>query len=599
MIHLTPVRAGEAQYSRLDMTPAAPPSLHPFHHYLSQTTPPIFHSPVPSNGSSDRISSTSVLHTPPTITRHHSSEWSQDIPEFVPAGFQQQQPQQLQDGNLGVGDPFASYDGSNSFSESDAAVTAAALNPYAPDAVSASGNAAFYPHASAFSQPLQHHLYAPTGPHRENLLAYQRTAHDFFIPESLRQDLQRRAEATLQVLPNSSLPASIEYFHSLVPLDTNNQRSTNSFGYNTWVYKATSTKDGYAYVLRRVEGFRLTNEKAIRSVQAWKRLSCASSVNVLDCFTTRAFGDSSLVFVTDYHPLAKSLVDQHFTSFYNPRQRSAQTLIAEQVLWSYLVQLTSALKVIHGNGLAARCISPSKVLVTDKNRVLLNCCGVLDVIQPDEASPVSKQQLEDIHSLGKLLLALATNNPNATTATPKTNDAMTRTYSDRLKKTITALLDAGPQHPISRDVNTLMTNIADQAFSVMDSALHYEDDIMSNLYRELESSRLFRLMAKLGFVNERPEYGDLQGPSQWSETGERYYLKLFRDYVFHQVNADGRPVVDLGHVLACLNKLDAGIDEKIMLTSRDEQNVFVVSYKELKRGIESAFQDLLKNARRS
>lgn len=42
---------------------------------------------------------------------------------------------------------------------------------------------------------------------------------------------------------------------------------------------------------------------------------------------------------------------------------------------------------------------------------------------------------------------------------------------------------------------------------------------------------------------------------RWSETGDRYIIKLFRDYVFHQVDENGNPVVDLAHVLACLNKV--------------------------------------------
>ena len=51
----------------------------------------------------------------------------------------------------------------------------------------------------------------------------------------------------------------------------------------------------------------------------------------------------------------------------------------------------------------------------------------------------------------------------------------------------------------------------------------------------------------------------------WSETGDRYLLKLFRDYVFHQVSADGRPWLDLSHVVYCLNRLDAGALEKVNL----------------------------------
>jgi PAB-dependent poly(A)-specific ribonuclease subunit 3 len=141
--------------------------------------------------------------------------------------------------------------------------------------------------------------------------------------------------------------------------------------------------------------------------------------------------------------------------------------------------------------------------------------------------------------------------------------------------------------------------------SVFDSTLHAEDTLLNNLGRELESSRLVRLLVKLNFINERPELdaslaassGGSNPSSSWAETGERYYLKLFRDYVFHQVDANGHPVTNLAHVLDCLNKLDAGSEEKIALISRDEQNVLVVSYRELKRGVESAFQDLIKAGR--
>lgn len=36
-------------------------------------------------------------------------------------------------------------------------------------------------------------------------------------------------------------------------------------------------------------------------------------------------------------------------------------------------------------------------------------------------------------------------------------------------------------------------------------------------------------------------------------------------------------------------QLDAGTDERIMLVSRDEQSVLVVSYKEIKACVEAAF----------
>lgn len=146
------------------------------------------------------------------------------------------------------------------------------------------------------------------------------------------------------------------------------------------------------------------------------------------------------------------------------------------------------------------------------------------------------------------------------------------------------------------------------------------DRLEGGLMSELENGRLFRLLCKFGFINERPEFAL---DPRWSETGDRYIIKLFRDYVFHQVDEHGKPVVNLSHVLTCLNKvsfvfvashmaftdrcgpifvqlygrlfvlliqLDAGTDERIMLVSPDEQSCLVVTYKEVKSYIESAFK---------
>lgn len=89
-------------------------------------------------------------------------------------------------------------------------------------------------------------------------------------------------------------------------------------------------------------------------------------------------------------------------------------------------------------------------------------------------------------------------------------------------------------------------------------------------------------------VNERPEYG-----SSWSETGDRYLLKLFRDYVFHQTDDNGKPWLDLGHILDSLNKLDIGSSEKILLTSRDERSVLVVTFADVRKCLEQTFQEIV------
>lgn len=99
------------------------------------------------------------------------------------------------------------------------------------------------------------------------------------------------------------------------------------------------------------------------------------------------------------------------------------------------------------------------------------------------------------------------------------------------------------------------------------------DALQQENRKEIQNGRLFRLLVKLGFINERPDY-DVH--PDWSETGDRYLLKLFRDYVFHQVGENGEPVLNLDHVVDCLNKLDVGVPDKVTLMSRDGQTILHV-----------------------
>ena len=98
----------------------------------------------------------------------------------------------------------------------------------------------------------------------------------------------------------------------------------------------------------------------------------------------------------------------------------------------------------------------------------------------------------------------------------------------------------------------------------------------SALSQEAENGRLMRLLIKMGYINERPEVCHAAvaipcckrslslfftqcpqhlGDPMWSETGERYLLKLFRDYVFHQIDDEGKPILDVAHVIESLNKV--------------------------------------------
>lgn len=470
-------------------------------------------------------------------------------------------------------------------------------NPYADDHNAMAGNSSFFQAQGAFAaplQPLQHHLYAPVGPHREDLMPYHRMTHDFFLPEKLREELQKKAEASLQVIPSSQLP-QLDNYHSLVALDTTHRKNANIFGYPSWVYKATSSKTGHLYCLRRLEGFRLTNEHAIRSVKEWRKVDNANVVTIHDAFTARAFGDSSLIFVQDYHPLSKTLAEAHLSHGAGHGGRfQHKGPVAESVLWAYISQVANALKAIHGANLVARCIDVSKIILTGKNRIRLSACSVLDVVQFDLRRPVHELQQEDLLQFGRTMLCLATTTPPAQLTNLNASvEQMSRTYSAELRDTIVWLLT--PQQPAApKSIDEFVRGVAGHIVTTLDQSQHRADELNAELFRELENGRIARLLMKLGAVNERHEF---DGDRAWSENGERYMLKLFRDYVFHQVDGSGNPVLDLGHMIRSLNRLDAGTDERICLTSRDEQTSFLVSYKELKKQLGNAFGELVKGSK--
>lgn len=139
-----------------------------------------------------------------------------------------------------------------------------------------------------------------------------------------------------------------------------------------------------------------------------------------------------------------------------------------------------------------------------------------------------------------------------------------------------------------------MPMIGARFYTQLDAAQLRSDVLENELAKELENGRLFKLLVKLATINERPE---LNMEPTWAETGDRYMLKLFRDYVFHQVAADGRPWLDMSHVVFCLNKLDTGSHDKICLMSRDEQSVLVVSYAELRQCLETSFGELVQSTK--
>ncbi|XP_053564457.1 PAN2-PAN3 deadenylation complex subunit PAN3 isoform X2 [Bombina bombina] len=458
-----------------------------------------------------------------------------------------------------------------------------------------------------------YHLYPPTAPH----VAYMQpkaNAPSFFMADELRQELINRHLITMAQIDQTDMPvpAEVDSYHSLFPLEPlpppNRIHKSSNFGYVTSCYKAVNSKDDLPYCLRRVHGFRLVNTKCMTLIDTWKKIQHSNIVTLREMFTSKAFGEHSLVFAYDFHAGGETMMSRHFNdpsadAYFTKRKwgqhdgpvpRQHAGLLPESLIWAYVVQLSSALRTIHTAGLACRVMDPTKILITGKTRLRVNGVGIFDVLTYDSSqnNPMAlmpQYQQADLISLGKVVLALACNSLAGIHRDnlQKAMELVTINYSSDLKNLILYLLT---EQNRLRSVNDIMPMIGARFYTQLDAAQMRNDVIEEDLAKEVQNGRLFRLLAKLGTINERPEF---QKDPAWSETGDRYLLKLFRDHLFHQVTEAGTPWIDLSHIVTCLNKLDAGVPEKISLISRDEKSVLVVTYSDLKRCFENTFQELV------
>ncbi|KAJ0184071.1 hypothetical protein K1T71_000494 [Dendrolimus kikuchii] len=435
----------------------------------------------------------------------------------------------------------------------------------------------------------------------------------YYRPDIIRTEIFQRNEA-LAIDPNAAhqypeLPPNVELYSELVPLEGSNPVMLTSS------YRAVHRQKSDYFALRRLHGY---TSMANKHLDLWKQVDHPNIVKLQEYFTTTAFGDHSLMLVYQYHPACVSMMSKYLSNgggpvcdvngaYHDPfssdpdaprpytHQKNAMlravasgALLPEAVLWSILVQLTAALRAIHTAGLACRTLDPTKVIVNGC-RVRIAWCGGADALLQN-TNDVAQAQQDDLTALGRLALALACRTIHCDNLAASM-ELVARTYSADLKNVILYLLSATTAR---RSVTDLMPMIGARFYTQVEALERRADVFEEQLAREIDNGRLLRMLIKLGAVNERPE---LNLDTTWSETGDRYMLKLFRDYLFHSVTEDGTPWLDQAHLTYCLNQLDGGTNTRVELMSRDEQSVLVVSYAELKHCLDQAFEEVMQCTR--
>ncbi|ETV93388.1 hypothetical protein, variant [Aphanomyces invadans] len=440
--------------------------------------------------------------------------------------------------------------------------------PLRVDTVQHHGLNGHVPGPHRFSPHVPHHHSAlyPSSP----IVATRRSLASLALAPSIRRTLDaQHDEMVRQVDPGDERYKEIpSQFVCMWPLDnttTSHRNVAGSFGYPSHSYKVLSETDGRTYALRRIENVRTTPAIVQQAVDMWKRVSHAAMVPLHRAFVSHG----ALFFLCEFFPGAVSVHQKYM----NPVPMSSVEPPSEAFLWSLLTQVCAALRAVHGANLACKSIHARRLLLTSHDRIRITGLGVLDVLEYDslKSKPrLDSMQRDDIVALGKVVLSVASGRDWHVSIHHDMVDHLRDRYSPALSDVVIHMLD----HTIDT-VTALSGPLQDHVFAALDMQSRLTDEYEVQLSSEYQNGRMLLLLLKLGLVNERP---DLHHDRSWADTGDRYLLQLFRDYVFHQVDELNRPVVDFGHIVDCLNKLDSAAPEKILLSSRDGQSVLVASY---------------------
>lgn len=114
-----------------------------------------------------------------------------------------------------------------------------------------------YPGTPSFLQPLKTTKSSGTN-NTEATSPPMPQVPSFFVPETIRMEILQKnalslAQPDLSQFPD--IPAEVENYQDLVPIEILNKPISAVLGYQTSTYKATNVKNGSKYCLRRIHGW--------------------------------------------------------------------------------------------------------------------------------------------------------------------------------------------------------------------------------------------------------------------------------------------------------------------------------------------------------
>ena len=349
---------------------------------------------------------------------------------------------------------------------------------------------------------------------------HQRLVRDVMMTDQLRFYFAQKHAISLAELPpdDERLKEVPRRFHSIMPLDDPNvpRGAAGSCGFPTSVYKVVDSRSGYTFALRRIDNVRIDMDTCTRVLTAWRRVRHPNVIPLRDASVQHR----AIYLVHDYFPGAKTL--RQIILEHGPSRP-----FDERTIFSIAIQLLTAIRAIHEADMACMSLNITNVLLTGAYRARISNMGVSHIVDSEaRGMTLADHKREDILSLSKLLIMLGTMSLHALQNLSSSVKVLESRYSpDFCKFALLPLRRASNAYDmLALSYKGLLTEV--------DLLYSHADALEEQLATQFESDRMFRLLAKLGLINERPDGISAAGGNTWSETGDRYILKLFRDYVF-------------------------------------------------------------------
>jgi PAB-dependent poly(A)-specific ribonuclease subunit 3 len=421
-----------------------------------------------------------------------------------------------------------------------------------------------------YQQTQQSHTNRPSRSTLRNTLSLPSEEYHFYRELTLQSQLEMHPNDDR----HKEVPTSFCRAYCLDEHQNNHNTTTaaatttlrSSFGYPTRLFRVTSTSDGNLYCLRRMDSVRCVNHKIVQTIMhQWlsnpsgrDKSTVSSSVSGgfdhpgivrwYKCFISQR----ALFFVHNYHAGAVTFKERFFNNS-NSSNSSSNTSgdnigsggvpLPESFIWSCVTQLVSAIAAVHGSNLAVRTLQLNHILCTQEGgsgiiksnsgpfglprvRLRINCVGIVDILEFEARKTLEELQRDDMRALGCILLSMTTGTEihmndiyrgNSVTTQGQILipyfDFVRQNYSRELFVLIHSLLNPGSP---PQNVRGVASSMAMRAFEELDEAHTCIDNMDGSLVGIYESGRALRLLLKLAFVNERPEFGI---DKNWSESG--------------------------------------------------------------------------------